>query len=143
MNYFITFIKQCHVMKKHILLIADNKNELTIFMDALRKVPHDDGFKCTYAASASQAIEMLKYLVPDYIFADFNTPGADSFNLLNYIKVQERFKKTKLCLFSNHTNVATQTTLNPFYIQKTNDVGLLASSLSGYLDYRSEPEHTF
>ena len=52
-------------MKTHILMIAEDKNELTIFMAALRKVRHGDGFKCTYASDTAQAIEMLKYLVPD------------------------------------------------------------------------------
>jgi hypothetical protein len=34
-------------MKTHILLIDDDTDELVIFMDALRNVPHEDGFKCT------------------------------------------------------------------------------------------------
>src|SRR5688572_19774176 len=89
-------------MKKHILLIDDDKDELIIFMDALRRVPSDDGFKCTYAATVSQAIEMLKYLVPDYIFSDFNIPCMNGLELLQYIRDQHRLSNAQLCLYSGH-----------------------------------------
>jgi len=52
-------------MKQHILFINEDKNELIFFPDALKIVPYHEGFKCTYASSPGQALEMLKFLVPD------------------------------------------------------------------------------
>jgi DNA-binding NtrC family response regulator len=71
-------------MKKHILLIDDDRDELTIFMDALADVP--GSFKCTYASSASQGLQMLQYLHPDFIFIDYNLPPTNGLRLLSEIK---------------------------------------------------------
>jgi len=57
------------------------------FRDAWCRVPDDaDGFKCTYAGSTVQAIEMLKFFVPDYIFTDFIIPRMNGLDLLRYIR---------------------------------------------------------
>lgn len=132
-------------MKKHILLIDEDKNELTIFMDALRKVPHDDGFKCTYAGSAAQAMEMLKYLVPDYIFTDFNGHDANSTDLLSFIKGQERLEKTKLCIYSSDINGNTHkaAAMGAHYIQKTDAIDVLASGLSRFFGHSPVPDYSY
>ncbi len=134
-------------MKRHILLVDDDKDELTIFMAALRKVPHDDGFKCTYAGNAAQAIEMLKYLVPDYIFADFNIPEMNGLDLLTYIKDQERFEKTRLCLYSNVISDKAQdhaAAMGAYCLQKPDSIDKLAKALSILFDrsslHLSQPE---
>src|SRR5437868_1285668 len=121
-------------MKKHIILIDDDRDELVIFMDALRKVPTDDGFKCTYANSSEQAIEMLKYLVPDYVFADFNMPGMNGLELLHYIKAVERFRTTQLYLYSTFVSQETKDKAagsGIAWIQKANTIEALAKDLSG------------
>jgi DNA-binding response OmpR family regulator len=87
-------------MKTHIMLVDDDKDELIFFLDALKEVPSEDGFKCTYANSAKQAAEMLKYLVPDFIFADFKMPGTNGLQLLLAIKNQLGSGKPKVYLYS-------------------------------------------
>ena len=133
-------------MKKHILLIDDDKDELIIFMDALRKVPHDDGFKCTFAGSARQAIEMLKYLVPDYIFSDFNMHEMNGIELLRYIKEQQTLKKTELCLYSGHIDAETArkaAMIGAHCIQKSGTIASLVRNLSRLFAMERQPHYVF
>ena len=87
-------------MKTHILLIDDDKDELGIFLDALKKVTVDDGFKCTYASNPVQALDMLKYLVPDYIFLDLNMPQMNGLEFLNAINDDQKLTRVKIFLYS-------------------------------------------
>ena len=91
-------------MKVHIMLVDDDKDELTFFLDALKDVPCEGGFKCTYAASATQAAEMLKYLVPDFIFVDFKMPVINGLQLLLTIKNHFGSEKPKVYLYSIFIN---------------------------------------
>src|SRR5215212_5313895 len=91
-------------MKTHILLIDDDKDELTFFLDALKSVPCEDGFKCTYANNARQAREMLKYLVPDYIFVDYKMSEMNGLQFLLAIKNQLGLEKPKVYLYSIFCN---------------------------------------
>ena len=91
-------------MKVHIMLIDDDKDELTFFLDALKNVPCEHGFKCTYAADARQAGEMLKYLVPDFIFLDFKMPGVNGLQFLLTIKDHPGTQKPKVYLYSVFVN---------------------------------------
>jgi len=124
------------VMKQHLLLIDDDKDELTIFMDALREVPHEDGFKCTYASSTRQAIEMLKFLVPDFIFVDFNIPKMNGLEFIAFITGQPQLKKTKLCLYSMNINEEIDKqakSLGACCIKKSGTIEALAKNLSAVL----------
>jgi len=69
-------------MKQHILFIDDDKDELSIFLDALKEVRVEDGFKCTYAGNAGHAFIMLQYLKPDVIFVDLNMRGLNGLEFL-------------------------------------------------------------
>jgi CheY-like chemotaxis protein len=71
-------------MKKHILLIDDDEDELTIFVDGLNQV--NIPYKCTWARSGEQAIKQLTYLTPDIIFLDFNMPSMNGLDCLAAIK---------------------------------------------------------
>lgn len=71
-------------MKKHILLIDDDKDELGFIVTALDTIGMP--YKCTWAQSGEQAIEQLQYLAPDYILLDINLPGIDGFQTLAHIK---------------------------------------------------------
>ena len=131
-------------MKKHILLVDDDKDELIIFMDALRKVPSNDGFKCTYAGSTAQAIEMLNCLVPDYIFSDFNIPRMNGLEFLQYIRDQQRFSHTQLCLYSTHISEEVKgkaANLGINYAQKTGTIESLVRNISGLLAAKPQPDY--
>lgn len=96
-------------MKKHILLIDDDKDELALFLDALRGLEKADGFKCTYASNPKQALDMLKYLVPDFIFVDFNMPEMNGLELLSVIAREKRLNESKKFLYSVHIDEASRT----------------------------------
>ena len=85
-------------MKKHILLVDDDKDEVKIFSEALNQVP--GSFKCTYASSARQALDMLQFLTPDYIVTDFNMPMVNGMQLLREIKKDNRLAGIPFFLYS-------------------------------------------
>lgn len=132
-------------MKQHILLIDDDKDELSIFMDALLLVPHDDGFKCTYAPDAIRACKMLKLLVPDFIFVDFNMPGMNGLEFITFISRQLHLKNTKLCLYSINVGEQTKKIAEDFgasCIKKPATIKELAENLSEILVVEPEPDYS-
>lgn len=86
-------------MRKHILLIDDDEDELQIFMAAL----NDAGIpaKCTYAKSAEQAFRILDYLTPDLIFLDYNMPKINGLRCLKEIKQMNKVQDVPVILYSN------------------------------------------
>jgi CheY-like chemotaxis protein len=133
-------------MKKHILLVDDDKDELVIFMDALQRVPADDGFKCTYAANTPQAIEMLKYLVPDYVFADFNMPGMNGLQFLQDLKDQQRLSRAQLCLYSTYISGEVKEwaeNLGITCIKKSDTIDSLAKSLGDLFAGEKQVNYSF
>lgn len=74
-------------MKKHILLVDDDKDEAMLFNEALKNVP--GSFKCTYASSGLHALEMLNYIQPDFIFINFNMPVMNGADLQKLHKISE------------------------------------------------------
>jgi DNA-binding NtrC family response regulator len=89
-------------MKTHILLIDDDEDEWEIFVEALNeiKVP----FNCTYARGAEQAMLLLHYLMPDFIFVDFNMPKINGLKCLTEIKKIESMHSVPVILYSNFIN---------------------------------------
>src|SRR5687767_13934474 len=92
-------------MKKHILLVDDDKDELKLFMEALADVP--GSFKCTYANNATQGLDMLNYLHPDFSFIDYNLPQVNGLDMLAEIKKDRRVNDIPVFLYS--TNIARNT----------------------------------
>jgi CheY-like chemotaxis protein len=133
-------------MKPHLLLIDDNKNELNTFIDALILVPHDDGFKCTYAHSVKQACEMLKLLIPDFIFVNHNMPGMNGLEFIAFVTTHPPLRNARLCLYA--TNIDEQTTklakdLGAACIKKPGTKNELVESLSELLAGYPEPDYSF
>ncbi len=86
-------------MKKHILLIDDEEDELIIFMDLLKKA--DFPCKCTWAKSGVQALSQLVYLAPDIIFLDVNMPGMNGLECLAAIRQMPHLQGTPVVLHSS------------------------------------------
>ena len=123
-------------MKKHILLVDDDKNELDRFLDALRKLPAEDGFKCTFAPTAAHAIAMLKFLVPDFIFIGLNAPGIAGEELISFLMRKPELKNTKLCFYMPHITVELQKVaagLGAECIRKTDSIHILVNELEPLL----------
>jgi CheY-like chemotaxis protein len=85
-------------MKKHILLIDNNKNQLAIFMAALKDI--QGNLKCTYAGSSEQALEMLEYIQPDFIFVSHNLPHVNGLQILSVIRNQPALGRCKVYIYA-------------------------------------------
>lgn len=122
-------------MKKHILFIDENTNDLKIFLDAIKKIPGD--FKCTYATASTQAIEMLKYIVPDFIFIDYNLPKLNGLQFLAIIRNEDRLRNVRSFLYSNRIseelNKMAMVLGATGCIEKTDAVNMLAIELKSAL----------
>jgi CheY-like chemotaxis protein len=133
-------------MKKHILLIDDDKDEVKIFMDALAQA---DGHavKCTYASATEQAMEMLKYLVPDLIFVDFNMPRMTGLAFLAEIKRNESLQDIPVYLYSTTINAETEKNAKLLgaagCIEKPNSISTLAREIKQILEAGPEVNYAF
>ena len=85
-------------MKKHIFLIDDDKEEMLVFTEALRRVPVPS--KCTWARSGEQALQQLAYLTPDVIFLDLVIPGMDGLECLEAIRSIPRLQGIPVIVLS-------------------------------------------
>ena len=123
-------------MKKHILLIDDDLDELRIFTDAVKEMP--GRYKCTYASDAPQALNMLSYLRPDFIFIDYNLPGMNGIELLEEIRRTMIMPETSIYIYS--TTVSDRTRQEAFRlgasgcIEKPSSVRKMHSLLMNVLE---------
>jgi DNA-binding response OmpR family regulator len=113
-------------MKKHILLVDGNISELDFFLDALRKLPGDDGFKCTFAATTVQAISMLKFLVPDFIFIGLNVEDRGGSELISFLTTKDQLKNTPICFYISQVNDGVY--------KMANDLGAICLTKTGSID---------
>jgi DNA-binding NtrC family response regulator len=134
-------------MKTHILLIDTDKDELTFLMDALKLVPHDDGFKCSYANSGEHAIEILQHLVPDLIFVDFKLPGMNGLQFLSEISNHPSLQNTKKYLYSMFINEMMSTAATELgasgSVKKTFKITGLSDELERIMRVSPEPAYAF
>jgi len=89
-------------MKKHILFIDDDEDELMLFIDALNEV--NIPYKCTWAKSGEHALKQLTYFTPDIIFLDLNMPCMNGLDCLAAIKRQPHLKACPVVLHSTAMN---------------------------------------
>lgn len=73
-----------------------------IFFEALKILPGD--FKCTYTDNPHHALEMLKFLTPDFIISDFNLPQMDGLTVYHEIMKHQRLKTVPFFLYSSKVN---------------------------------------
>src|SRR3954471_22769919 len=86
-------------MKKYILLIDDDEDELEIFSEALEEIKMP--MSCIQSRSAMAAMSLLDYLVPDCIFLDLNMPGMNGLVCLEEIKKIKSLSDVPVILYSN------------------------------------------
>jgi DNA-binding response OmpR family regulator len=89
-------------MKKHILLIDDDNDELEIFCNALNHAAID--YKCTWVQDVTHATRIMEYLIPDAIFIDFNMPAMNGIEGIELIKHVYPDMQTPVVLYSNFIN---------------------------------------
>lgn len=116
-------------MKTHLLFIGGSKNDLNEFLDALLSVPEDDGFKCTYALTVSQALEMLKYLVPDHILLNDTNTEEECRHFMSVIADRPSLDSVKIHLYGGDETSADKLEI-PGCIVKCESVEALAVQLT-------------
>jgi CheY-like chemotaxis protein len=85
-------------MEKMILLIDDDEDEIEVFIEALHEARLT--CDCIFAKTAEQALNLLRYTVPDLIFLDYNMPKIDGLNCLAKIKQINNLKDVPVILYS-------------------------------------------
>ena len=132
-------------MKKHILLIEDDNDELGIFMDALNKV--EGSFKCTYAKSADHALEILNYVKPDLIFIDFNLPKVNGLQFLSIFHSDSKPNGIRVFLYSTKITDEVRKMAKVLgaagCIEKTNTINNLVHQLKAILNPALLPSYVF
>src|SRR5690349_18486741 len=89
-------------MKNYILLIDDDEDEMEIFSEALDEI--NKPMSCIQSTSATAAMSVLDYMVPDYIFLDLSMPGINGLRCLEEIKKIKNLSKVPVILYSNFIN---------------------------------------
>lgn len=124
-------------MQQHLLLVDDDKDEAMIFEEALSKLPFKHNIVCNYAFSGEQALEILEFTKPDYIFVDLNMPKMNGIDFLFMLKGKVDSGYTKIYLRS--TTIAEETArLAKFAgaagcIKKANSIQEVTNELSAVL----------
>ncbi len=85
-------------MKKHILLIDEDKHELKSFMQIVNNC--HGAFKCTYANTATQALEMLRYLEIDFIFINYHLTHINSLHLVSAIRYESKHENAGIYIYA-------------------------------------------
>ena len=85
-------------MKKKILLIDDDIDELLIFNEALNELP--TAFSCNFANSVAEGLKVLQSITPDYIFLDINMPGVNGYEAIKILKGLDVSRNIPVILYS-------------------------------------------
>ena len=117
--------------KHHILLIDDDLDEFEFFLMALEKMPKS--FKCTYASSGKEAINLLEELEPDFIFLDMNMPAWNGWDCLSEIKKIEKCRDIPIVLYSTSIDETTEKKAIALGVIKCIQKTILPSSLEKML----------
>jgi CheY-like chemotaxis protein len=86
-------------MKRHILLIDDDKDEMLILSEAM--LGAGIGCKCTWAQSVDHALSILTYIRPDIVLIDLNMPVTDGLEGIRRIRQLDSLADMPVVLYSN------------------------------------------
>lgn len=122
-------------MQLLILLIDDDRDELTILNEALNKAGIDN--VCTWASGPEKAYALLQQAQPDIIFLDINMPRVNGIVCLEEIKKMDGLRDIPVVLYSTSiTNDMRKKAIQLgafFCMEKTSSVQILADNLSQLL----------
>lgn len=86
-------------MKKHILLIDDDPDEIDIFIDAFREAGQD--YKYDTVLNATEALKFLQKTTPDYIILDYKMPKINGLECLVEIKKMPALSNVPVVMYSS------------------------------------------
>src|SRR5687768_4120761 len=90
-------------MKKHILLIDDDRDEQMFFVEALETInaPYD----CLQATGLEQALQIIKLKSPELIFLDYNMPMKNGLDCMKEIRKQKKLPPGGVYLYTTHIDM--------------------------------------
>jgi CheY-like chemotaxis protein len=128
-------------MKKHILLVHENKNELKSFMEIVNTC--HGVFKCTYASNGAHALEMLRYLEPDLIYIDYNLGDITAQQLVMVIRYGQKHDKAGIYLYGGIMDDDTGKTIKlsdvSGCLEKTSDLRTMLMQFNSKLSMQQTP----
>lgn len=92
-------------MKKYLLLVDDDEEEMEIFSEALQQM--QSNYKCMYANGASQALQLLDYIKPAMIFVDLNMPRVNGIDCIRLLRTIPCVKNKPIVLYSTDADEQT------------------------------------
>lgn len=118
-------------MKRHILLIDDDKDEMLILSEAMQGA--GIGCKCTWAQSVDHALNILTYIRPDIVFIDLNMPVTDGLEGIRCIRQLHNLADMPIVLYSNFIGNAAGEAISlgaNYCIQKQTGIYALSEQLN-------------
>lgn len=93
-------------MQKMILLIDDDQEEMLILDEALQMAGLP--FSCVWANGWDHARQLLKEIMPDYIFIDYNMPRINGIECLELVRRVPGIEKVPIIMYSSEISESTR-----------------------------------
>ncbi|MDX2137886.1 MAG: response regulator [Chloroflexota bacterium] len=87
--------------KKHILVVEDNKDNLTLVLDLLESM----SYETLVATDGEQALKIAKEALPVLILLDLSLPHMDGWAVARDLKGDERYKKIPIIALTAHAMI--------------------------------------
>ncbi|HEX5151683.1 MAG TPA: response regulator [Parafilimonas sp.] len=91
-------------MRKNIMFVDDDQDDIEIFSDALRNL--DPGVEITVAENGLKALDMLNNKRPSLIVLDLNMPFLDGKQTFEKIKANPQLENVPIIIFTSSINPA-------------------------------------
>lgn len=85
-----------------LLCVDDDLEDVEIFQEAVGMISVD--YTCIVARNGSEALSLLKTIIPDFIFLDINMPVMDGKETLRSIRSDKRFQSVPVIILSTSGN---------------------------------------
>jgi len=85
-------------MYKKILLIDDDLDEQFFFTEALKEI--NTSAKFFFANSAKEGLNLIKFLLPDFVFIDINMPAINGLECLDLIADEKGSLQPSIIIYS-------------------------------------------
>ena len=94
-------------MQKMILLIDDDQEELLILDRAFEMAGLP--YSCIWAGGLDRARQLLKEVLPDYIFIDYNMPIMNGIECIEQVRKEPGIDKVPIIMYSTEISEETRT----------------------------------
>jgi CheY-like chemotaxis protein len=123
-------------MRRSILFVDDDQDDVEIFSDALKNL--DPAVEITVAENGVKALDLLNNKRPCLIILDLNMPFLDGKQTFQKIKANPKFEDVPIIIFTSSVNPADRTmfdTLGISFITKPDTVAGIDLAVAAMLDH--------